>query len=286
MDDYIADNLRLWEEWTKIHERSAFYNLDSFKEGKTRDRPFDAAPGVRIRDYEVEELGDVRGMDLLHLQCHFGIDTLSWARLGANVTGIDFSRSAIELARSLAAELGIDARFSVSAINELDGNLDGDFDIVYTSRGALWWLSDMAAWARTAARFVRPGGRLYVAEFHPILQTLDGTPGLQDARIKYPYFPRSAPLSYTVTSSYADRDAEMEGHTEHGWPHSIGEIVTAVAGAGLRIEFLHEFGWVDHQYISLLEQGDDGRWRLPPTVTGELPLMYSLLATTRRRGQR
>lgn len=278
-DKYLADNLRLWNEWTKIHEASEFYDLESFRRGDTKRRPFEAAPGVRIRDFEVEELGgDVRGLDLLHLQCHFGIDTLSWARLGANVTGIDFSPNAIDLARSLAAELGTDARFIVSTIHELERNLDGDFDIVYTSRGALWWLPDMTEWARIAASFVRPGGRLYVTEFHPILQTLDGTNGLQDARIKHPYFPRG-PMTYPVTGSYADPHAQMEAQTEHGWQHSLGEIVTAIAEAGLRIEFLHEFGWVDHQYIALLEQGDDGRWRLPASVEGELPLMYSLLAT-------
>src|SRR5688500_14622505 len=119
----LEANRRLWEEWTSVHARSDFYNLESFKAGKTQDRPFDAAPGVRVRAYEVEELGDVRCKDLLHLQCHFGIDTLSWARLGARVTGIDFSENAITLARSLASELELEARFVVSRVHELPANL-------------------------------------------------------------------------------------------------------------------------------------------------------------------
>ncbi len=275
----LEANRRLWEEWTSVHERSDFYNLESFKAGKTLDRPFDAGPGVRVRAYEVEEVGDVREKDLLHLQCHFGIDTLSWARLGARVTGIDFSEKAIGLARSLAAELHLEARFVVSSVHELPANLEGDFDIVYTSRGALWWLPDLAGWAEVIAHFLRPGGTFYVTEFHPITHVLDDT---KELRIAYPYFPRKEPLPFAVKGSYADRSANVEADIEYGWPHSIGEIVTAVATAGLHVEFLHELDWVDHEHGPYLEQQADGRWRLPRDVEGELPLMFSLRATKPR----
>src|SRR6058998_2607932 len=137
MERYTESNRDLWDEWTHIHERSDFYELDSFRRGETKDRPYDAGPGIRVRAYEVDELGDVRGKSLLHLQCHFGIDTLSWARLGADVTGIDFSEEAIDLARRLAAELRLDAQFVVSTVEDLRANLDGAFDVVYTSRGAI-----------------------------------------------------------------------------------------------------------------------------------------------------
>ncbi len=278
MTGYLDANRRLWDEWTGVHERSAFYDLESFKAGDTKRHPFEAAKGVRVRDYEVEEIGDVSGKDMLHLQCHFGIDTLSWARLGARITGIDFSEAAVTLARSLAAELGLDARFVVSSVQELAENLGGDFDIVYTSRGAIWWLDDLDGWARIIERFLRPGGVFYITEFHPIMQTLDDSP-VPEPRIRYPYFPKTEPLSFPVSGSYADPMAKIDSDIEYGWTHSIAEIVTAVASAGLRIDFFHEFDWVDHRYIALLEESDDGRWRLPRSTPGELPLMYSLRAT-------
>src|SRR6266536_1415323 len=168
MDDYLAANRALWDEWTAIHELSSFYDLESFKAG-----------GSRLRAYEVNEVGEVAGKSLLHLQCHFGIDALSWARHGARVTGADFSARAVELARSLAAEL--------------------------------------------------------------------------PAQVRQP--------------------------VEYGWAHSMGEIVTAVAGAGLRIEFLHELPFVDWP-LRFLVRHDDGTWRLPPDAAGELPLFFSLRATS------
>jgi SAM-dependent methyltransferase len=276
MTKYTDANRRLWDEWTRVHEGSDFYDLESFKIGEEKRHSFDAAPGVRIRDYELEEIGEVAGRDLLHLQCHFGIDSLSWARLGARVTGIDFSEAAVALAQSLATELGLDARFLVSSVQELSETLIGDFDIVYTSRGAIWWLGDLQSWARTVEHFLRPGGVFYITEFHPILQTLDDSADLLEPRVRYPYFPKTEPLSYPVSGSYADHTAEIDADTEYGWPHSIAEVVTAIASSGLRIEFLHEFEWVDHRYITLLEESDDGRWRLPGGA--ELPLMYSLRA--------
>jgi SAM-dependent methyltransferase len=276
MPKYTESNRRLWDEWTRVHEGSDFYDLESFKAGTEKRHVFDAAPGVRVRDYEVEEVGEVAAKDLLHLQCHFGIDTLSWARLGARVTGIDFSEAAIRLAQALTAELELDARFVTSSVQDLSENLSGDFDIVYTSRGAIWWLGDLNIWSRTVDHFLRPGGVFYITEFHPILQTLDDSADIREARIRYPYFPKREPQSFPVSGSYADHTAKIEAEVEYGWQHSMAEIVTAIASSGLRIEFLHEFEWVDHQYSPLLEESEDGRWRLPDGA--ELPLMFSLRA--------
>jgi len=277
MDPHRESNRRLWEEWTAVHERSDFYNLESFKQGETKERLFDAAPGVRIRDYEAEEVGDVTGKDLLHLQCHFGIDTLSWARLGARVTGIDFAEPAIELARSIAGELKLGARFVHSTVEDLPANLDGDFDIVYTSRGAIWWIGDLDRWAEVIAHFLRPGGFFYMTEFHPMLMTLDES-SESEPKLRYTYFATGEPLEFPVQGSYADPSAVIESTVEYGWNHDIGQIVTALAGAGLRIEFLREMDWCDYRHIPLLREGKDGKWRLPETVTGELPLMFSLRA--------
>src|SRR6266545_4302152 len=145
MDEFLRENQRLWDAWTDIHVGSAFYDVEGFRAAGPR--------GVRIKDYEIEEVGDVRGRSLLHLQCHFGLETLSWARLGARATGVDFSERAIEEARRLAAKVGLEASFIQSDLYELPAVLDveGGFDIVYTSHGVLGWLPDIPRWAAVAA---------------------------------------------------------------------------------------------------------------------------------------
>lgn len=265
----IRENNALWDEWTRIHEASEFYNLAGFKRG-----------GIRIKDYELEEIGSVEGLDLLHLQCHFGMDTLSFARLGARVTGADFSQVAIDLAGSIAAEIGHpEARFVRANLYDLPDALEGDFDLVYTSGGVLGWLPDIRAWARVVAHFVRPGGRFYITEVHPVAQVFaeDGVaPG--ELVLGYPYWEHESPISAPVVGSYADRAAAVRTKTEHGWDHGLGEIVTALIEAGLRIEFLHEFPFVLWP-VAYLEKAADGRYRLPASAKGELPLFFSLLAS-------
>ncbi len=267
MNKYRAANRALWDEWAVINARSAFYDLEGFKRG-----------GVRLRPYELEEVGDVAGKSLLHLQCHFGIDTLSWARLGARATGADFSEKAIDLARALASELGVDARFVCSDISDLPAALDGEFDIVYTSRGVLGWLPDLRRWAQVVEHFVRPGGLFYITEQHPMLYAWDDAEDITEFRLRYPYFERSHPLAFSVRGSYADREAQVAQPVEYAWPHSMGEIVTAVAEAGLRIDFLHEFPFLFYPMLPFLEHRE-GAWWLPAGQPGELPLSFSMKAT-------
>jgi SAM-dependent methyltransferase len=270
VDDPLRSNRKLWDAWTKINVASAFYDVASFRDG---DRP------VRLADYEREEVGSVEGKTLLHLQCHFGLDTLSWARLGAIVTGIDFSEEAIAAARGLAGELGIPATFVRSDLYRLPEVLHEQFDVVYTSSGALGWLPDIAAWGRVAAHFVRPGGFLYVTEIHPVAQVFENEgvePG--ELRLAYPYWSHAEPLRFEVKGSYADREAATEGLVEYGWDHSLGEIVTSLADAGLRLEFLHEFDFVRWP-VDFLVESEGGRWRLPEGSKGSLPLFFSLKAT-------
>jgi SAM-dependent methyltransferase len=269
-DDALRANRELWDAWTVINAVSPFYDVASFRNG---DRP------IRVRDYEREEIGPVGGRTLLHLQCHFGLDTLSWARLGAVVTGADFSEAGVATARALAADIGIPATFVVANLYDLPSVLDSEFDIVYTSRGVLGWLPDIAGWARVAAHFVRPGGRFYMTELHPVAQAFENEGvGPGELRLAYPYWSHREPLTFEVQGSYADRAAPTEGLVEHGWDHSLGEIVTALIDAGLQIEFLHEFDFVEWP-LDFLVEGDDGRWRLPPGTAGELPLFFSLRAT-------
>lgn len=268
--DPIRDNQVLWDTWTGIHEQSAFYDLEGFRAG-----------GIRVRDDEVAALGDVRGRTLLHLQCHFGIDTLSWARLGAVVTGADFSPPAVALATSLAEELGIaDARFVRSDLYDLPDVLDGTFDIVYTSRGVLSWLPDIRRWAAVVARFVAPGGTFFIKEIHPVAQAFENggvAPG--ELRLEYPYWEHPKPLTFKVSGSYADPDADVGDVVEHGWDHGLGEIVTALIDAGLRIDALVEHPYLEWGADFLVEEPGTGTWILPDTVRGEMPLMFSLRAS-------
>jgi SAM-dependent methyltransferase len=274
MDDATQETIRsnrdVWDAWTKIHVGSAFYDVASFKNGV---RP------VRIAEYERQEVGSVEGKSLLHLQCHFGLDTLSWARLGAKVTGLDFSEEAIAAARNLAAEVGVAATFVQSDIYRAPEVLAEQFDIVYTSGGVLGWLPDIVGWARVAAGFVRPGGFLYITEIHPVALVWEDEgvePG--ELRLRYPYWSHSDPIRIEVKGSYADREAPTEGLVEYGWDHSMGEIITSLANEGLRIEFLHEFDFVRWP-VEFLAESEDGRYRLPPGSKGQLPLFFSLKAS-------
>jgi len=267
----IADNRKLWDAWTAIHTTGSFYDTQRF-----RDDPSD----VRIDQWERVEVGDVTGKTLLHVQCHFGLDTLSWARLGAaKVTGVDFSEPAIAFARELAAETGLAerSRFVVSDVYALPGPLAGEtFDIVYTGRGALSWLPDLEPWARAVAGFVAPGGIFYVHEGHPAMWALDDEQPSGGLALGYDYWGGET-LSFPVEGSYADPTAEVDAEVEHGWNHSLGEIVTALAENGLRIELLdekRELGWP----APFLEDRGDGVYVWPAAARGNLPLMYSLRA--------
>jgi SAM-dependent methyltransferase len=267
MDRYLKANRALWDEWARINYRSDFYRVDEFKAGLNK-----------LRRYEMEEVGDVKGKELLHLQCHFGMDTLCWARLGARVTGADFSEQGVEQARALASELGIEARFVCSDIYALPEHLDGRFDIVYTSRGVLGWLPHIERWAQVVAHFVRPGGFFYITEVHPVIQVFDDEDGVTELRLRYPYFSHSEPFEFETQGSYADRSATVEQKVNYSWNHGLGEIVTALVAAGLRIEFLHEFPFVEWP-LPFLEPAPDGTHRLAGESDGRLPLFFSIKAT-------
>ena len=261
--DPIASNRALWEEWTRIHETGDFYDLARF----VRD-PSD----LRVRPDERADVGPVEGKRLLHLQCHFGLDTLSWARLGARVTGLDFSRAAIALARDVATRTGLEATFIESSIEDAPRHLEGAFDVVYTTRGVLGWNPDIRRWAAVACGAVAPGGILYLREAHPLFWALDdGLP----IRPRYRYWEGDT-LVFPVEGSYADRGAAVAVEKEHGWNHGLGEIVSAVAAEGLVIELLREEPFLEWPADGFEER--DGRWYLPGDLDGTLPLSYALRA--------
>ncbi|MHB8377886.1 MAG: class I SAM-dependent methyltransferase [Dehalococcoidia bacterium] len=264
MNEYMDTNRDHWDEVTAIHVASEFYDLAGFKEHRDSLTPVERA-----------ELGDVRGKSLLHLQCHFGMDTISWARHGATVTGIDFSAPAIAQARALAAELGVEARFVQSNIYALPDNLEGQFDIVFTSYGALIWLPDKPAWARVAAHFVKPGGTFYIAEFHPIAGIFGYT---ADLHITYPYFASEAPVVFEDSGTYTDRTTPIANAKTYEFPFTLGDIVTSLIDAGLQIQFLHEFPFSTYQFLPFTHVAEDGRVRLKQH-DGSVPLLFSIKAT-------
>ena len=260
MDSRIAANRRLWNEWARINPETELYDMAGFRAGETS-----------LKHIELEEVGDVAGKSLLHLQCHFGQDTLSWARLGARVTGVDLSPDAIDRARALAKELAIDARFICADVLDPQELGEAQFDIVFTSYGALHWLPDLNAWAQVIARHLKPGGRLHVVEFHPFISMLD-----DDAKeIAFRYFNTGEALRFESTASYAGGEhAPIESYE---WPHSIAEIVQALLDAGLTLESLREFPYCVHKCWTFLEESEPGRY-VVKHHPGKLPLLFSLSA--------
>ncbi|MFH8369241.1 class I SAM-dependent methyltransferase [Streptomyces sp. NPDC018031] len=232
-----------------------------------------------LHDFERAEVGDVTGRTLLHLQCHTGVGTLSWVRHGAaQVVGLDVSEPAVEAARDLAADLGLGpdrASFVAADVHDAaEAVPDSRYDIVYMGAGGLGRLPDLRRWAETAAHLVAPGGFLYLAEFHPVTDVLDDESG---ARIVHDYFSRE-PWVDESPGPDTDLDAVTAGSRDHRWQHPLGDVVSAVAGAGLRVEFLHEHDVTLFQRFACLWHGGDGYYRLPPDRP-RVPLMYSLKAT-------
>ncbi|MFE6226758.1 MULTISPECIES: class I SAM-dependent methyltransferase [unclassified Streptomyces] len=267
-DDWYEANRARWDERVPIHAASEFYGLDAFRAGK------DA-----LRDFELAEVGDVTGRTLLHLQCHIGLDTLSWARHGAaQVVGLDFSEPAVETARALAAEIGLGpdraAFVAADVYDAAEAVPDRAYDIVYTGVGALCWLPDLDRWAETAASLVAPGGFLYVSEFHPVADSFDDETG---STLVHDYFVRD-PWVDTTPGTYTDADVPTVHNRSVEWVHPVGEVVTALAKAGLRIEFLHEHHVTLVPRYATLERHEDGYYRFP-AGRPRVPLMYSLKAS-------
>ena len=266
LDPPRRTNLASWDERVPLHVASKFYDVAGFKEGR-----------CTLDAIDVEALGDVRGRTLLHLQCHFGLDTLSWARLGAIVTGVDFSPAAIAAANRLSKETGVPGRFVEAELYDVPAVLNDRFDIVFTGCGALCWLPDIRRWADVVARCLRPGGTFYIREGHPVLWSLDDTPTDGALRIISPYFERAKPSRWVDPRDYADPEGRLTHNTTYEWNHGLGEIITGLIEAGLRIAELREHRFCDWQALPQMVRGKDGFWRLPEDPE-RLPLMYSLRA--------
>jgi SAM-dependent methyltransferase len=270
MDEHLSANQALWNAWTPFHVASKFYDVEGFKAGR---ETLDAI--------ELAGPGDVRGKSLLHLQCHFGMDTLSWARRGATVTGADFSAEAIKAARALASEMGIAATFVHSNLYDLSQHLEGQFDVVFTSHGVLGWLPDLAGWARVIAHFLKPGGRFSIVEVHPFVLMFDDRREDTELRLLYPYFHQPKPLQVEEKGSYAVPEAPVQGVACY-WFHSLADIIGALLRAGLHLESFAEYPFMAWAFFPWMERRAEGGWQLPPGKEG-IPLMFSLTATKERR---
>ncbi|WIG60200.1 MAG: hypothetical protein OJF49_002948 [Ktedonobacterales bacterium] len=269
MRDYTQANRGVWNAWTDHHTASDHHaDVATFR-----------ASGSSLRGIERDELGNVAGKSLLHLQCNMGSDTLSWARLGAHVTGVDIADAAIARARELAAETGLDARFICSDLYALPAALNEQFDIVFTSYGAVCWMSDLTRWAEVVARYVRPGGVFYMVEMHPFANMLaaadDGTnTDAERFAARYPYFHNMEPVAEDVRATTGD----PEHGTVFAWSYGLGEVITALIAAGLRLEYVHEFPLAHYQRFLALARGERGYWRWPD-ARATLPMLFSLRAT-------
>lgn len=265
-DKYMNINLKRWNELVDINAQSKLYDIEAFKAGKSS-----------LHYIERKELGDVKGKTLLHLQCHFGMDTLSWARLGANVTGVDYSGNAINLAKELSKELKIPARFIQSNLYNIGDVIKEKFDIVYTSYGVLCWLPDLKQWAEIISHFLKPGGTFYIAEGHPLLWIFDNEDPAEFKMVRS-YFSRSEPYSFDVDGSYAESDVKIESQKDYEWAHGMGDIITSIIDAGLQIRFLHEHAKFPFQLFPFFKKSEEGYWVYDnPEI--QFPLMFSIMAT-------
>ncbi len=270
MDPRFSDNRAWWDERVPIHVASDFYDVAGFRSG-----------GSTLRPFELEQVGDVSGKRLVHLQCHFGLDTLSWARAGASVVGLDFSEPAVEAANQLAAECGLEARFLCADVHDAVPALGGErFDVVYTGLGALNWLPDLQRWAEVVAALLADGGFLYLSEFHPFTWVFAD----HDLTVELDYFhdPLGEAFDDGEQGSYAELDLPTRNNATLEWSHTLSDVVSAVIAAGLRIELLSEHDYTLFPRFAHLEPDTDllsaGVVYRQPRGRPRLPLMYSLRA--------
>jgi SAM-dependent methyltransferase len=256
-----------WDALAAVHGQDSYYDTEALVEGADSLHEAEAA-AVR------EAVGAVAGLDVLHLQCHIGFDTVSLARRGARAVGVDFSPASLEKARALARRCGVDVEFVEADAANLPAEVHGRFDLVYATIGVISWIEDIGAWMRSAAAALRPGGRLLLVDTHPLY---DMVGSLDPLELDFPYA-YDGPRAFDEPGSYAGADLEVVSTQSISYGHSLGEVVTAAVAAGLRVERLDEHMDCDFDPRGdLLPAGDDGRYRL--RVGGELlPVLFTLVA--------
>ena len=264
---FTEANRRNWDERVPVHrrDRTGFYAIDRFIAGEKR-----------LHAIETGELGDVAGKRVIHLQCHFGLDTLTLARHGAVATGVDFSPAAIDEARQLATATGFPAQFVCADVYDARHAVKCDFDVAYVTWGAICWLPDLTRWARVIASFLVPGGFLYFADAHPNMLILEERQG----RLVHEYpidTPPDRPLVFDEPTTYTGDPTPLAASRTYQWIHSLSRIVTALLDAGLALEFLHEHATLPWRPFPMCVPAAGGMYRLPDHIPA-FPLAVSLRA--------
>ncbi|MCS3528740.1 bifunctional 2-polyprenyl-6-hydroxyphenol methylase/3-demethylubiquinol 3-O-methyltransferase UbiG [Chryseobacterium sp. JUb7] len=260
MENYLDINKNSWNAKVEPHLKSDFYFIDEFLKGRTS-----------LNSIESQLLGDIQGKSILHLQCHFGQDSISLSRLGAKVTGIDLSDKAIETAKKLAEKCNTDTEFICTDVYNLPNVLDRKFDIVFTSYGTIGWLPDLNKWAKVINHFLNPDGEFIMAEFHPAVWMFDD----DFTKVSYNYF-NEKPIIETYEGTYADQSADIVQEYVM-WNHSLAEVLQNLINNQLEVKIFQEFDWSPYPCFRHVEEFEKGKWRIPQ-FGNKLPLVYALAA--------
>jgi 2-polyprenyl-3-methyl-5-hydroxy-6-metoxy-1,4-benzoquinol methylase len=260
-DKYFEANKKLWNKRVEIHYNSEFYSKENFLKSK-----------ISLNSIELEDLGDVNGKNILHLQCHFGQDTLSLANLGADVTGVDFSDEAIDKAKQLSDESNIKANFICSNIYDLKDKLEDKFDVVFTSYGTIGWLPDIKKWAEIVSHYLRPGGKFLIVEFHPYIWMFDDN----IENLKHPYFHTNKPIAEISEGTYTDSNADIK-MIEYGWNHTLSDVTNSLISNGLTVKSFNEFNYSPYNCFPNMIESEKNKYVFEK-FGNILPLIYSISA--------
>ncbi|MFZ2955693.1 MAG: class I SAM-dependent methyltransferase [Candidatus Ozemobacteraceae bacterium] len=258
--DYIEKNRDSWNKRTECHFQSPFYNMGGFLRGENS-----------LQNIEMSLLGNIKNKSILHLQCHFGQDTLSLVRMGANATGVDLSDVAIEKAKKVGNDLGLNAEFICCNIYDLPNHLSKTFDIVFSSYGVIGWLPDLAKWGKLVSRYLKPGGKLIFVEFHPFIWMFDS----EFKKIEYSYFNVGA-IEETCNGTYADPQAKIT-HESVSWNHSFEEVISSLIQNGLSINNIQEYDYSPYNCLKNLKEDEKGKFRIIG-MKKMIPMIYSIVA--------
>ncbi len=258
--NYIEINRLSWNNRTDTHLKSEFYDLKGFLNGNSS-----------LNDIELNLLGDIKGKSILHLQCHFGQDTISLSRLGADVTGVDLSDKAIENAKHIAKDTNSNTNFICCDIYDLTNHLDKQFDIVFTSYGTIGWLPDLDKWAKIISKFLKPNGQFVFVEFHPVVWMFDDN----FEKIGYRYFNSGAILE-TESGTYADKKADIT-QSYVMWNHSISEVLNSLIKNGLELKSFDEFDYSPYDCFNKTIEFEPKKFRIEH-LENKIPMVYSIIA--------
>ena len=258
--DYLKTNQNLWDKKTDIHVESEFYNVDDFISGKDS-----------LNSVEIELLGNIQGEKILHLQCHFGMDTISLARRGAEVTGIDLSEKSIIKANELSEKVDVPARFIQCDVYNLPNILDEQFDIVFTSYGTIGWLPDMTKWADVVARFLKPKGKFVFVEFHPVIWMFS----YDFKKVEFNYL-NSGPIIEELEGTYTNDNADIKEESV-SWNHGLCEVQDALIKQGLTLMDLKEYNYSPYNCFQNTVEVEPGKFQING-FENKLPMLYSIVA--------